>query len=71
MTTTHTERQPLPSFINMRALRRKLGDAAPSTIRAMVADGLLPAPVKPRHNLCLFDEAAVHAAISRWPRAAA
>jgi hypothetical protein len=51
----------------MTALRRTL-DVAPSTIRDMVIDGLLPPPYRPRHNLVLFERAAVAAAIAKWPR---
>jgi hypothetical protein len=52
------------------ALRKKLGGVAPSTIRDMVIDGLLPVPIRPRHNLVLFETDAVAAAIAKWPRTA-
>jgi hypothetical protein len=57
----------LPDFVSMTTLRRKWG-VAPSTIRDMVRDGLLPAPYHPRHNLVLFERDAVAAAIAKWPR---
>jgi hypothetical protein len=71
MTTLNVERQApsLPRFISMTDLRKKvLGGVAASTVRDMIADGLLPEPLRPRHNLALFDEAAVSAAIAQWPR---
>ena len=71
MTTTHTERQPLPSFINMRALRRKLGHAAPSTIRSMVADGLLPRQSNQGTTSASSMRPPFMRLSPRWPRAAA
>jgi hypothetical protein len=44
-------------------VRRALGGACNATIRAMIADGQLPRPIKPRPNMVLFERTALFDAL--------
>jgi hypothetical protein len=65
MTTRDAQLPALPEFVPCRAVRRALGGACNATIRAMIEDGQLPKPIKPRANMMLFERGALLAAIER------
>jgi hypothetical protein len=55
----------LPRFVPMRDLKRALGNMAGATIHAMIQDGQLPEPVRPRKGVVLFPEQPLFDALRR------
>jgi hypothetical protein len=63
MKTSHSELPALPEFIALREVRRSLGGASHATVAGLIADGILPKPIRPRRNLVLFEKRAFLQAI--------
>jgi hypothetical protein len=55
----------LPRFVRANAVRRMFANIDHATLNGLIADGMLPAPIRPRRNLVLFDEADLLAAVQR------
>jgi hypothetical protein len=69
MKTMH-ELPALPEFIPLREVRRSLGNCSHATVAGLIADGILPRPLRPRRNLVLFEKLAFLQAIDRLRAAA-
>jgi hypothetical protein len=70
MKPQNSELPALPQYVAARDVRRALGGACNATINALVADGVLPRPIKPRANMVLFERTALMEALRRMGDAA-
>jgi hypothetical protein len=56
---------PLPQYYGCRDVRRMLGGACNNTINLLIADGVLPEPIRLRKNMVLFEANALLQAVAR------
>jgi hypothetical protein len=55
----------LPLFVPAKRVRVMLGGMAHATLNGLVADGILPKPIRLRENVVLFEYAAIMQAVER------